>query len=153
MSRGSSDLSLRTSGRRAGLADDARRLVNDVFGTNSVGRVTTLAEQVDASIVPERLLATLAGFFGAVGALLAAIGLFGLLAYTVAAKRRGSAFDGSRRHPGSREPHGGDERGLVGQRGIPSRRADGVLEYTIRRAQRRELRMAGRCPLPRLRRP
>ena len=84
MSRGSSDLSLRTSGRRAGLADDARRLVNDVFGTNSVGRVTTLAEQVDASIVPERLLATLAGFFGAVGALLAAIGLFGLLAYTVA---------------------------------------------------------------------
>jgi putative ABC transport system permease protein len=84
MSSGSSDLSLRTSGRRAGLADDARRLVNDVFGTNSVGRVTTLAEQVDASIVPERLLATLAGFFGAVGALLAAIGLFGLLAYTVA---------------------------------------------------------------------
>jgi ABC-type antimicrobial peptide transport system permease subunit len=30
------------------------------------------------------LLATLAGFFGGVGALLAAIGLFGLLAYTVA---------------------------------------------------------------------
>ena len=46
--------------------------------------MTTLAEQVDASIVPERLLATLAGFFGAVAALLAAIGLFGLLAYTVA---------------------------------------------------------------------
>jgi predicted permease len=84
MSRGSSDLSVRTNGRRAGLADEARRLVDDVFGTNSVGRVTTLAEQVDASIVPERLLATLAGFFGAVGALLAAVGLFGLLAYTVA---------------------------------------------------------------------
>jgi putative ABC transport system permease protein len=84
MSRGSSDLSLRTSGRRTDLAADARRLVNDVFGSNSVGRVTTLAEQVDASIVPERLLATLAGVFGAVGALLAAIGLFGLLAYTVA---------------------------------------------------------------------
>ena len=84
MSSGSSDLSLRTSGRRTDLAADARRLVNDVFGSNSVGRVTTLAEQVDASIVPERLLAILAGFFGAVGALLAAIGLFGLLAYTVA---------------------------------------------------------------------
>jgi ABC-type antimicrobial peptide transport system permease subunit len=84
MSVGSNDLSLRTSGPRAGLADDARRLINDVLGTNSVRRVTTLAEQVDASIVPERLLATLAGFFGAVGALLAAIGLFGLLAYTVA---------------------------------------------------------------------
>ncbi|MBI3492320.1 MAG: FtsX-like permease family protein [Acidobacteria bacterium] len=48
-----------------------------------VTKVTTLAEQVDASIVPERLIATLAGFFGALGALLAAIGLYGLLAYTV----------------------------------------------------------------------
>ena len=84
MSRGSTNLSLRTSGRPARLADDARRVVTDVIGANAVGRVTTLAGQVDASIVPERLLAILAGFFGAVGALLAAIGLFGLLAYTVA---------------------------------------------------------------------
>jgi ABC-type antimicrobial peptide transport system permease subunit len=84
MSSGSSDLSLRTSGHRTEIAVDARRVVNDVLGADAVGRVTTLAEQVDASIVPERLLATLAGFFGAIGALLAAIGLFGLLAYAVA---------------------------------------------------------------------
>jgi ABC-type antimicrobial peptide transport system permease subunit len=83
MSSGSSDLSLRTSGRRTDFAADARRLVEDVFGSNSVGRVSTLAEQVDAAIVPERLLATLAGFFGPVGALLAALGIFGLLAYAV----------------------------------------------------------------------
>jgi hypothetical protein len=38
---------------------------------------------VDASIVPERLIATLSGVFGALGELLAAIGLYGLLAYTV----------------------------------------------------------------------
>jgi putative ABC transport system permease protein len=88
MSRGSSNLSLRTSVRPTAIAADARRIVNDVFGTDSVGRVTTLAEQVDASIVPERLLAILAGFFGAVGALLAAIGLFGLLAYTVARRTK-----------------------------------------------------------------
>ena len=43
-----------------------------------------MSEQVDASIIPERLIATLSGFFGALGALLAAIGLYGLLAYTVA---------------------------------------------------------------------
>ena len=36
------------------------------------------------SLVPERLMATLSGMFGALGALLAAIGLYGLLAYTVA---------------------------------------------------------------------
>jgi ABC-type antimicrobial peptide transport system permease subunit len=48
-----------------------------------VTRMTTLADQVDKSIVPERLLALLAAFFGGLGALLAAIGLYGLLAYTV----------------------------------------------------------------------
>jgi len=50
----------------------------------TVAHVTTMADQVDASIVPERLIATLSGWFGALGALLAAIGLYGLLAYTVA---------------------------------------------------------------------
>lgn len=51
-------------------------------------RVTTLADQVDAAVVPERLMAVLGGFFGAVGALLAAIGLYGLLAYTVAGRTK-----------------------------------------------------------------
>jgi ABC-type antimicrobial peptide transport system permease subunit len=37
-----------------------------------------------ASILPERLTATLSGFFAALGALLAGIGIYGLLAYTVA---------------------------------------------------------------------
>jgi ABC-type antimicrobial peptide transport system permease subunit len=46
--------------------------------------VGTLAGQVDANIVPERLIAVLSEFFGCVGALLAGIGLYGLLAYTVA---------------------------------------------------------------------
>jgi ABC-type antimicrobial peptide transport system permease subunit len=41
-------------------------------------------EQIDSSIVPQRLIATLSAGFGALGALLAAIGLYGLLAYTVA---------------------------------------------------------------------
>jgi ABC-type antimicrobial peptide transport system permease subunit len=40
-------------------------------------------EQIDATIVPERLVATLSGCFGALGALLAAVGLYGLLAYMV----------------------------------------------------------------------
>ena len=88
MSSGSANLSLRTSVRPPAIAADARRIVTDVFGADSVGGVTTLAEQVDASIVPERLLAILSGFFGAVGALLAAIGIFGLLAYTVAQRTK-----------------------------------------------------------------
>jgi ABC-type antimicrobial peptide transport system permease subunit len=88
MSPGASNFSLRTSVSPAAVTTDARRVFTDVFGVEAVRRVTTLAEQVDASIVPERLMATLAGFFGAVGALLVAIGLFGLLAYTVARQTR-----------------------------------------------------------------
>jgi ABC-type antimicrobial peptide transport system permease subunit len=43
-----------------------------------------MTDQVDASMIPERLIAMLSGFFGGLGSLLAAIGLYGLLAYTVA---------------------------------------------------------------------
>jgi len=88
MSRGSTTLSLRTDVNPIAVAADARRIVNEVAGPDAVRRVITLAEQVDAALVPERLMAILAAFFGVVGALLAAIGLYGLLAYTVARRTR-----------------------------------------------------------------
>jgi putative ABC transport system permease protein len=43
----------------------------------------TLAEQIDDDLVQERLLATLAGFFGALALMLAMIGLYGVLSYLV----------------------------------------------------------------------
>lgn len=58
--------------------------MRDVLKTAPVTRVTTLADQVDSNIVPERLIATLSQFFGMLGPALAGIGLYGLLAYTVA---------------------------------------------------------------------
>jgi ABC-type antimicrobial peptide transport system permease subunit len=78
-----SQLVVRTSINPAAVTPELRRTVRDLLKTVPVARVTTLAEQVDASIVPERLIASLSGLFGALGALLAAIGLYGLLAYTV----------------------------------------------------------------------
>ena len=79
-----SQFALRTRVDPAAVTGEVRRAVREVLKSVPVTRVITLADQVDASIVPERLIATLSGLFGALGSLLAAIGLSGLLAYTVA---------------------------------------------------------------------
>jgi predicted permease len=79
-----SQFALRTQLDPAAVTAEVRRAVREVLKSVLVTRVITLADQVDASIVPERLIATLSGLFGALGSLLAAIGLSGLLAYTVA---------------------------------------------------------------------
>jgi predicted lysophospholipase L1 biosynthesis ABC-type transport system permease subunit len=50
--------------------------------------IHTLAEEVDASAASERLTATLASLFGLLAAVLAALGIYGLLSYSVAERRR-----------------------------------------------------------------
>jgi putative ABC transport system permease protein len=65
------------------LAGAVREAESSVLKTVPIVRITTMNEQIDASIVPERLVATLSGWFGVFGALLAVVGLYGLLAYTV----------------------------------------------------------------------
>jgi len=75
---------LRTTVGPKSIAGTVRRMVRDVLKTVPVKTITTLADQVDSNIVPERLIATLSGFFGWLGIVLAGIGLYGLLAYTVA---------------------------------------------------------------------
>jgi predicted permease len=80
----SSKFALRTSGEPKAVAGEVRRVVRESLKTVPVTKIITLADQVDASLVPERLMAMLSGLFGALGAVLAAIGLYGLLSYTVA---------------------------------------------------------------------
>jgi putative ABC transport system permease protein len=75
---------LGTHGNPASIAGLVRRPVKELLPGARIDGILTMAEQIDGAIVPERLIAQLTGLFGALGALIAAIGLYGLLAYSVA---------------------------------------------------------------------
>ena len=60
--------------------------VAQVDGRLSLSGMRTLNEQVDDSLVQERLVASLAGLFGILAVLLASVGLYGVMAYTVSRK-------------------------------------------------------------------
>ncbi|MEZ5289095.1 MAG: FtsX-like permease family protein [Vicinamibacterales bacterium] len=75
---------LRTAGRPGAVASEVRRIVREELPTIPIAEVTTMDAIVEASIVPERMVAGLSSAFGGLGALLAALGLYGLLAYMVA---------------------------------------------------------------------
>ena len=83
-------LSIRTDGAPLALANEVQQTIADALTRETIAGVTTLSDQVDASIVPERLVAALSGVFGTLGAVLVGIGLYGLLAYSVA--RRTNEF-------------------------------------------------------------
>ena len=51
---------------------------------------TSLKAQISDTLLRERLMATLSGFFGGVAALLAVVGLYGVIAYTVARRTKKS---------------------------------------------------------------
>ena len=76
-------LAIRTPGNpgplTAGLEREVRALGPDILVTE----VMTLHQQVDATLVQERLLSVVGGFFSILALVLSAVGLYGLLAHTV----------------------------------------------------------------------
>ena len=74
---------VRTAIAPTALAGDVRRAAGEILDAGAVASMTTLEDQIDAEIVPERMVAVLSAMFGALGAVLAGLGLYGLLGYTV----------------------------------------------------------------------
>src|SRR6202043_3518735 len=70
------------------LADSLRQLIAQRHNGLRVSNVTTELDLVRAQTFGERLIATLAAFFAAVALLLAAIGLYAVLNYSVLQRRR-----------------------------------------------------------------
>jgi predicted lysophospholipase L1 biosynthesis ABC-type transport system permease subunit len=89
---------VRTTGPPASIVPSVRRVVRDVNPSLPLADVKTQAEQIDESVMQERLFARLSSFFGVLALLLACVGLYGTMNY--AANRRTNAF-GVRMAPGA----------------------------------------------------
>jgi predicted permease len=78
-----SNFSIGTAIAPEALAPEIQRAIREALPAIPLAGVTTLPDQIDASIVPERIVTGLSGAFGILGALLAGLGLYGLVAYSV----------------------------------------------------------------------
>ncbi len=83
----SAALEIRVAGSLAQVAEALRKELQPAFPSSPL-EVRALSEQVEQTLVQERLLASLAGGFGVMGLLLACAGLYGLLAYSVARRTK-----------------------------------------------------------------
>jgi predicted permease len=86
--RSTGTVHVRVTGDPAALA---ARLREEVRATNPSLRVTSITPQsavVDRTLLRERLLALLSSFFAVVGLVLAAVGLYGVLSYSVVQRTR-----------------------------------------------------------------
>ena len=79
---GWSQLMLRTKTAPGALANAVRQTVESL-GHEYVPKTHMMVETVDRSLLRERMFAILSAFFGGLAVLLAAIGLYGLMAYNV----------------------------------------------------------------------
>jgi len=80
---GSLTFLLRTTGRPAGFGPAIERAVRELDHRLQVVRLKTMNDVVNESLAQERLIAQLASFFSLFALLLACLGLYGLMSYSV----------------------------------------------------------------------
>lgn len=81
------DLVLRTNDSPLALAATVRSVLKSIDSRLPIFRTLTMSEQIDSSLEQQRLLASLCSIFGMIASLLAAIGIYGTLAYSVARRK------------------------------------------------------------------
>ncbi len=84
-----SSLTIITRARQGeSVANAVRKLVGSMNPDLPIAATPTLAESVALGLMPQRIAASIAGSLGTVGLLLAAIGIYGVTAFTVTRRLR-----------------------------------------------------------------
>jgi ABC-type antimicrobial peptide transport system permease subunit len=77
-------VAVRTVGDVPGLVSRIREELRNIDPALRIQKIETTEDQVNATIVEDRLVAVISGFFGLLAVLLACLGLYGVMSYTAA---------------------------------------------------------------------
>jgi ABC-type antimicrobial peptide transport system permease subunit len=85
---GSQVLIVRTVGRPGDIGPALRRVIHDLDASAPLPTVTTLEQETSRTLTPQRVAVSMTGALGALGLLLAAVGLYGVMAFSSSQRAR-----------------------------------------------------------------